>query len=353
MGSIPTLTFAYSLSLDRLWSKRPCPLWPETDLCNSVQASTPLSPSRLIPAINLASISSRCFTNIFRLENPDTMNSQLLPAAAAALCAVILLALMRHFMRVPPPAPLEHQDKSIPISISSSAVSTPGSDVEKGETPPPTASYFPDVKIKPESTEEVWPPVERETEEPAPTLAGTLPDVALVWGMDYRPAADRRPLMAYSAIASALGVEDEPVQTPPASATTNIRSMVSHRCAFTLGLEADFGSSAPAASEQQAWATLSEARASRSRGTHNIRILSILAWEANSVVRYIVFPTEPNVIPNGRVLFRDCLPSTEHHISNYGDDSTARHVWRGCPTLRATQERGGVADVMLPTARQA
>ncbi|KAF8683207.1 hypothetical protein RHS04_01801 [Rhizoctonia solani] len=196
------------------------------------------------------------------------MNSQLLPAAAAALCAVILLALMRHFMRVPPPAPLEHQDKSIPISISSSAVSTPGSDVEKGETPPPTASYFPDVKIKPESTEEVWPPVERETEEPAPTLAGTLPDVALVWGMDYRPAADRRPLMAYSAIASALGVEDEPVQTPPASATTNIRSMRTGGSLIS-GIVSDWNSLSQ--SEQQAWATLSEARASRSRGTHNSR----------------------------------------------------------------------------------
>jgi hypothetical protein len=216
------------------------------------------------------------------------MNAQLLPASAAALCAVILLVIMRHFIRTPSSSPIEDskqpQDKSIPVSISPSAVSTPGSDVEKGETPPPATSYFSDVKIKPELVDEVWPPVERETAEPAPTLGGSLPDVALVWGMDYRPAVDRRPLMAYSTIASALGVEDEPVQSPPPSAAADTRPMVSYGRAFTLGSDVDFwiqrsGSlisgiasdwRSLSQSEQQAWATLSEARASRSRGTHNV-----------------------------------------------------------------------------------
>ncbi|CAE6366321.1 unnamed protein product [Rhizoctonia solani] len=218
------------------------------------------------------------------------MNAQLLPASAAALCAVILLVIMRHFIRTPSSSPIEDskqpQDKSIPVSISPSAVSTPGSDVEKGETPPPATSYFSDVKIKPELVDEVWPPVERETAEPAPTLGGSLPDVALVWGMDYRPAVDRRPLMAYSTIASALGVEDEPVQSPPPSAAADTRPMRSG--SLISGIASDWRSLSQ--SEQQAWATLSEARASRSRGTHNIRILSILAWEANTVGLFSIQP---------------------------------------------------------------
>ncbi|KAH7334513.1 hypothetical protein B0J17DRAFT_720906 [Rhizoctonia solani] len=197
------------------------------------------------------------------------MNSPLLPAAAAALCAAVLLVLMRHFIRTPPPSPAEDSKPQDKIITPSSAVSTPASDVEKGETPPPTGSYFSDVKIRSELVDEVWPPVERETENPAPTL-GALPNVSLVWGMDYRPTVDRRPLMAYSTIASALGVEDEPVQSlppSPASETTDTRPMRSR--SLISGIVSDWNSLSQ--SEQQAWSTLSQARATRSRGTHNSR----------------------------------------------------------------------------------
>ncbi|KAJ1301473.1 hypothetical protein OPQ81_008730 [Rhizoctonia solani] len=213
------------------------------------------------------------------------MNSPLLPAAAAALCAAVLLVLMRHFIRTPPPPPVEDskqsQEKSIPAALPT-PVSTPGSDVEKGETPPPTGSYFSDVKIRSELVDEIWPPVEREPEEPVPTLGGTLPEVALVWGMDYRPTFDRRPLMAYSTIASALGVEDEPVQSSPASEATDTRPMRSR--SLISGIVSDWNSLSQ--SEQQAWATLSEARASRSRGAHNSRTRpydSPIAWDLFSI----------------------------------------------------------------------
>ncbi|CAE6440956.1 unnamed protein product [Rhizoctonia solani] len=202
------------------------------------------------------------------------MNSPLLPAFAAALCAAILLVLMRHFIRTPSSSPTEDskQPQEKTISPPLSTVSTPASDVEKGETPPPSGSYFSDVKIRSELVDEVWPPVERETESPAPTLAA-LPNVSLVWGMDYRPTVDRRPLMAYSTIASALGVEDEPVQTlppspvSPASESMDTRPMRSR--SLISGIVSDWNSLSQ--SEQQAWSTLSQARASRSRGTQNSR----------------------------------------------------------------------------------
>ncbi|CCO35927.1 hypothetical protein BN14_10048 [Rhizoctonia solani AG-1 IB] len=92
--------------------------------------------------------------------------------------------------------------------------------------------------------------------------------------------------MAYSTIASALGVEDEPVQSPPPSAAADTRPMRSG--SLISGIASDWRSLSQ--SEQQAWATLSEARASRSRGTHNIRILSILAWEANTVGLFSIQP---------------------------------------------------------------
>ncbi|CAE6484865.1 unnamed protein product [Rhizoctonia solani] len=198
------------------------------------------------------------------------MNSPLLPAAVAALFAAVLLVIMRHFIRTPPPSPIETQEKSSILTPPLTA-STPGSDVEKGETPPPTACYFSDVKIRSELVEEVWPPVERETEESTPTLGNTLPNVALVWGMDYRPTVDRRPLMAYSTIASALGVEDEPVQSSlpspisPVSETANTRPMRSR--SLVSGIVSDWNSLSQ--SEQQAWATLSETRATRSRGNNS------------------------------------------------------------------------------------
>ncbi|CAE6470396.1 unnamed protein product [Rhizoctonia solani] len=239
------------------------------------------------------------------------MNSPLLPAAAAALCAAVLLVLMRHFIRTPPPPPTEEKQPQEKLAPILTPPSTPGSDVEKGETPPPSTSYFSDIKIRSELVEEVWPPVERETDEQTPTLGGALPNVALVWGMDYRPTVDRRPLMAYSTIASVLGVEDEPVLSPPASPAseaTDTRPMRSR--SLISGIVSDWNSLSQ--NEQQAWATLSEARASRSRGTHNscptisperaptIRsflfvfilfrfgFLSILAWEAN--ILGFVFP---------------------------------------------------------------
>ncbi|CUA69269.1 hypothetical protein RSOLAG22IIIB_08394 [Rhizoctonia solani] len=202
------------------------------------------------------------------------MNSPLLPAAAAALFAAVLLVIMRHFIRTPSPSPIEDSKQSqekCAILTPPLTDSTPASDVEKGETPPPTASYFSDVKVRSELVEEVWPPVERETEEPTPTLGNTLPDVALVWGMDYRPTADRRPLMAYSTIASALGVEDEPVQSSlpspvsPVSEIADTRPMRSR--SLISGIVSDWNSLSQ--SEQQAWATLSEARASRSRGNNS------------------------------------------------------------------------------------
>ncbi|KAG8763217.1 hypothetical protein FRC11_005416, partial [Ceratobasidium sp. 423] len=206
------------------------------------------------------------------------MNSPLLPAAAAALCAAVLLVLLRHFIRTPLPPPTEEKQPQEKLAPILTPPPTPGSDVEKGETPPPT-SYFSDIKIRSELVEEVWPPVERETEEPAPTL-GTLPDVALVWGMDYRPSVDRRPLMAYSTIASALGVEDEPVLSSPVSPVSPVSSVSSVSSAseatdtrpmrsrsLISGIVSDWNSLSQ--SEQQAWATLSEARASRSRGTHS------------------------------------------------------------------------------------
>jgi hypothetical protein len=67
----------------------------------------------------------------------------------------------------------------------------------------------------------------RPDEVPAPTLS-SLPDVALVWGVDYSftaqpamSAVDQRPLMAYSHIASALGVDEpEPVTRPRSSSAT-------------------------------------------------------------------------------------------------------------------------------------
>lgn len=213
---------------------------------------------------------------------------------AAAVCAALILLIARHLFIRPAPLP-ELDEKKSPLP------SPAPCDVEKGETPPPTPAHFVS-DIKADIVEDVWPAHElRQSDEVVPTL-DSLPNVPLVWGMDYsfdaRPAMsaiDRRPLMAYSHIASALGVDEpEPVvRARSSSATvtavgssmstaTDTRPMVSrsrvlhaHRADPSLlqrsrslisGIVSDWNSLSQ--SEQQAWATLSEARASRTRSAH-------------------------------------------------------------------------------------
>ncbi|QRV83372.1 hypothetical protein RhiJN_11388 [Ceratobasidium sp. AG-Ba] len=182
--------------------------------------------------------------------------SPAVPAAAvcAAVCAaLLLLVLHRILLRTPPPPP---------SSVEKSALPSPAcSDVEKDKAP---------------RVDDVWPrhALPSPDETPAPSLGSSLPDVALVWGVDYSQppmsAVDRQPLMAYSHIASALGVDEpEPVLTrtrsesATASSTspTDTRPMRSR--SLISGIVSDWNSLSQ--SEQQAWATLSEARASRTR----------------------------------------------------------------------------------------
>lgn len=211
------------------------------------------------------------------------MTAQLLPASVAALCAAILLALVRHITTRPSPLALPQDEKQSYTYPTEKTAVTTSCDVERGETPPLTVSAVSDIKVGMDIIDEVWPPVERETDEPAPTLGAALPDVALVWGMDYsfdaRPpmsAVDRRPLMAYSHIASALGVDEpEPVirrsdgaslgSTLSASSATDTRPMRSR--SLIGGIVSDWNSLSQG--EQQAWATLSESRAARSRTSHS------------------------------------------------------------------------------------
>ncbi|KAG9088256.1 hypothetical protein FS749_002323 [Ceratobasidium sp. UAMH 11750] len=176
-----------------------------------------------------------------------------LAAPAAAVCALVLLVLHYLFIRAPAPP--------VPACDAKSPPSPTPSEVEKD---------------KPLVVEYVWPQHELPSPDdtPAPTLGSSLPDVALVWGVDYSSntqsmsALDRRPLMAYSHIAAALGVDEpEPVprtrsatvssMTPP----TDTRPMRSR--SLISGIVSDWNSLSQ--SEQQAWATLSEARASRTR----------------------------------------------------------------------------------------
>ncbi|KAG8692524.1 hypothetical protein FRC08_009718 [Ceratobasidium sp. 394] len=190
-------------------------------------------------------------------------------APAAAVCALVLLVLHYLFIRAPAPP--------VPACDAKSPPSPTPSEVEKGETP--SALQFARdqfVSDKPLVVEAVWPQHELPSPDdtPAPTLGSSLPDVALVWGVDYSSntqsmsALDRRPLMAYSHIAAALGVDEpEPVprtrsatvssMTPP----TDTRPMRSR--SLISGIVSDWNSLSQ--SEQQAWATLSEARASRTR----------------------------------------------------------------------------------------
>lgn len=199
------------------------------------------------------------------------MNTSLFYPAAAVCTALILLIARQLFAR---PAPLpELNEKKSPLPSPSPAPC----DVEKGESPPSTPAYFVS-DIKADIVEDVWPAHElRQSDEIVPTL-DSLPNVPLVWGMDYsfdaRPAMsalDHRPLMAYSRIASALGVDEpEPVvrarsttvsTTTASSTATDTRPMRSR--SLISGIASDWNSLSQ--SEQQAWATLSEARASRTR----------------------------------------------------------------------------------------
>ncbi|QRV97556.1 hypothetical protein RhiJN_25575 [Ceratobasidium sp. AG-Ba] len=190
---------------------------------------------------------------------------------AAAVCAALLLLILhRILIRTPPPPP---------SSVEKSALPSPAcSDVEKGESPSPPVLSAPRqlVSDKALRVDDVWPrhDLPSPDETPAPSLGSSLPDVALVWGVDYSQppmsAVDRQPLMAYSHIASALGVDEpEPVltRTRSESATvsstspTDTRPMRSR--SLISGIVSDWNSLSQ--SEQQAWATLSEARASRTR----------------------------------------------------------------------------------------
>lgn len=191
---------------------------------------------------------------------------------AAAVCAALILLIARHLLVRPAPLPEVDEKKS-------RSPSPAPCDVEKGETPPPTPACFVS-DIKADIVEEIWPRHElRQSDEVVPTL-DSLPNVPLVWGMDYsfdaRPAMsaiDRRPLMAYSHIASALGVDEpEPVvrarsssaTVVSASTATDTRPMRSR--SLIGGIVSDWNSLSQ--SEQQAWATLSEARTSRTRSAH-------------------------------------------------------------------------------------
>lgn len=195
---------------------------------------------------------------------------------AAAVCTALILLIARHlFIR---PAPLPEADEKQPAPPSPAPC-----DVEKADSPPPTPPCFVS-DIKADIVEDVWPPHElRQSDEVVPTL-DSLPNVPLVWGMDYsfdaRPAMsaiDRRPLMAYSHIASALGVDEpEPVvrarsasagviaASSSMSTATDTRPMRSR--SLISGIVSDWNSLSQ--SEQQAWATLSEARSSRTRSAH-------------------------------------------------------------------------------------
>ncbi|KAG8686700.1 hypothetical protein FRC09_013963 [Ceratobasidium sp. 395] len=202
------------------------------------------------------------------------MNTSLAVPAAAACAALFLLVLHHLFIRASAP-PASADDKS-PLP------SPTPSEVEKGETRFSNAlssrdQFVSDVKVP--IVDDVLPQHELPSPDdtPAPTLGSSLPDVALVWGVDYSfnaqpsmASVDRRPLMAYSHIATALGVDEpEPVpRTRSASATvasmnspTDTRPMRSR--SLISGIVSDWNSLSQ--SEQQAWATLSEARASRTR----------------------------------------------------------------------------------------
>ncbi|KAG9094842.1 hypothetical protein FRC06_010436 [Ceratobasidium sp. 370] len=194
-----------------------------------------------------------------------------LAVPAAAVCALVILVLHHLIIRAPAPPQPACDTKSPPSP-------TP-SQVEKGETSSALLSARDQLvsDVKAQVVEDVWPQHELPSPDdtPAPTLGSSLPDVALVWGVDYSfnaqpsmSALDRRPLMAYSHIATALGV-DEPEPVPRTqSATvssmsppTDTRPMRSR--SLISGIVSDWNSLSQ--SEQQAWATLSEARASRTR----------------------------------------------------------------------------------------
>ncbi|KAG9118389.1 hypothetical protein FRC07_007114 [Ceratobasidium sp. 392] len=202
------------------------------------------------------------------------MNTSFVVPAAAVCAALLLLVLHHFFIRTPaPPAPV---DEKSPLP------SPTPSEIEKGENPFSVVLSARDQlvsDVKAHIVEDVWPQHELPSpdDSPAPSLGPSLPDVALVWGVDYSinaqpamAAVDRRPLMAYSQIATALGVDEpEPVpRTRSASATissmsppTDTRPMRSR--SLISGIVSDWNSLSQ--SEQQAWATLSEARASRTR----------------------------------------------------------------------------------------
>lgn len=156
------------------------------------------------------------------------MASSLLPAAVA-LCAALLLVLARQLL-IPEPKP---------------APSPPAADLEKASM----ISIESDICLKADVIDDVWPPVERETDTPTPTIAA-LPDVPLVWGMDYSPAD--RPLGAYSHIASALGVDEPEPAVRCEASPTDTRPMVG---LFDLLFLALTHPSAPAASFQALSAT--------------------------------------------------------------------------------------------------
>jgi len=193
-----------------------------------------------------------------------------LAVPAAAVCALVLLVLHHLFIRAP----------ALPPSVCDAKPPSPTpSQVEKGETSPTLLSARDQLVSDKAQVEDVWPQHELPSPDDTlvPTLGSSLPDVALVWGVDYSfnaqpsmAALDRRPLIAYSHIATALGVDElEPVPlTRSASATvasmsppTDTRPMRSR--SLISGIVSDWNSLSQ--SEQQAWATLSEARASRTR----------------------------------------------------------------------------------------
>ncbi|KAG8745258.1 hypothetical protein FRC10_008431 [Ceratobasidium sp. 414] len=217
-----------------------------------------------------------------------------LAVPAAAVCALVLLVLHYLFIRASAPPPSACAAKALPSP-------TP-SQVEKGETSSAPLSA-PDqlvADVKAHIVEDVWPQHELPSPDdtPAPTLGSSLPDVALVWGVDYSfnaqpsmSALDRRPLMAYSHIATALGV-DEPEPAPLTRSTsatvasmtppTDTRPMRSR--SLISGIVSDWNSLSQ--SEQQAWATLSEARASRTRSGNGTTVR-----RAHEHSRRFIYPT--------------------------------------------------------------